>query len=63
MHEMRVGPEPGSGKPVWHVVTGQRGTSLCGADVPDGSGPSRDETDHHCLPCMTRFQQLLEAGR
>lgn len=63
MYEMCVGPEAGTGALVWHVLERHRGSSLCGVDLPKGSGarPSeRTATDRHCLPCMARFQECLE---
>ncbi|MET7454875.1 hypothetical protein ABZT03_23865 [Streptomyces sp. NPDC005574] len=35
--------------------------SLCGIELA-AHGPVSDDTNRHCLPCMTRFQQLLDAA-
>ncbi|WP_030679837.1 hypothetical protein, partial [Streptomyces cellulosae] len=62
MYEMCVGPETKTGAPVWHVVERHRGNSLCGADLSGAPRSAGTETDRHCLPCMARFQECLEAS-
>ncbi|WP_371673540.1 hypothetical protein OG985_41280 [Streptomyces sp. NBC_00289] len=61
MYEMCVGPQTGSAELVWHVVARQGAGSLCGIEL-SAPVPGAAETNRHCLPCMTRFQQLLDVA-
>lgn len=63
MYEMCVGPETETGALVWHVMERHQGNSLCGVDMaglPAVGRSAGTETDRHCLPCMTRFQECLD---
>ncbi|SDD27089.1 hypothetical protein SAMN05216505_106134 [Streptomyces prasinopilosus] len=60
MHEMWCGADT-SGEPVWHVLTTDRTTTLCGVEK-ENEPRRRDATDRHCFPCMESFQEVVEAG-
>ncbi|MFD1659193.1 hypothetical protein ACFSL4_13515 [Streptomyces caeni] len=59
MHEMWCGTDP-SGEPVWHVLTADKTSTLCGVDKEKQEEPSgREPTDRHCFSCMKAFQAAL----
>ncbi|MFC5955167.1 hypothetical protein ACFYQA_26475 [Streptomyces sp. NPDC005774] len=45
---------------MWHVLTTDRRTTLCGVEKED-EPRRRDATDRHCFPCMESFQEVVEA--
>ncbi|WAX76457.1 hypothetical protein [Streptomyces sp. KMM 9044] len=45
---------------MWHVLTVDRTTTLCGVEKED-EPRRRDTTDRHCFPCMESFQEVVEA--
>ncbi|URM89152.1 hypothetical protein LUW75_03040 [Streptomyces sp. MRC013] len=55
MYEMRIGTAATGSGLVWHVVGRDRSSALCGQSLREEC----DETDLHCLPCMSRFQELM----
>ncbi|MEU5466092.1 hypothetical protein ACH41C_15580 [Streptomyces althioticus] len=57
MHEMWCGADT-SGEPVWHVLTPDKTSTLCGVDKEEES-PRRDTTDRHCFTCMKSFQTVV----
>ncbi|MFF3975999.1 hypothetical protein [Streptomyces sp. NPDC001828] len=58
MYEMHVGTAVTGTRRVWHVVAHDQRATLCGQPLdPD----ENTQTDHHCLPCMTAFQRLMQA--
>ncbi|ALV54714.1 hypothetical protein ACH4NV_06275 [Streptomyces althioticus] len=57
MHEMWCGADT-SGEPVWHVLTPDKTSTLCGVDKEEES-PRRDTTDRHCFTCMKSFQAVV----
>ncbi|GAA0643834.1 hypothetical protein GCM10009535_21480 [Streptomyces thermocarboxydovorans] len=62
MHEMWCGADT-SGEPVWHVLTTDKTTTLCGVERDDEDSRRRHATDRHCFPCMKSFQAVMEASR
>ncbi|CAL9341685.1 hypothetical protein OOK44_30185 [Streptomyces cellulosae] len=57
MHEMWCGADT-SGEPVWHVLTPDKTSTLCGVEKEEES-PRRDTTDRHCFTCMKSFQAVV----
>ncbi|MET9364495.1 hypothetical protein ABZX93_26750 [Streptomyces sp. NPDC006632] len=57
MYEMHVGAAVTGAHQVWHVVAHNQRTTLCGQPFEPAENK---ETDHHCLPCMTVFQRLVQ---
>jgi hypothetical protein len=61
MHEMWCGADT-SGEPVWHVLTPDRASTLCGVEKQQQDSRRRHTTtDRHCFPCMKTFQAVLES--
>ncbi|MEU3634464.1 hypothetical protein [Streptomyces fradiae] len=56
MYEMRVGTAATGTGLVWHVVGKDRSSALCGQPLREVG----DETDRHCLSCMSAFQELMQ---
>ncbi|MEW2415524.1 hypothetical protein AB0953_17640 [Streptomyces sp. NPDC046866] len=56
MYEMHLGEAVTGQGPVWHVVTHDRSTTLCGRPLLPADNV---ETDHHCMPCMTAFRDVM----
>jgi hypothetical protein len=56
MYEMHVGAAATGTGLVWHVVAPGHSATLCGQSV---RREESSDTDRHCLPCMTRFQDLF----
>ncbi|MDJ0384779.1 hypothetical protein [Streptomyces sp. G-G2] len=56
MYEMQVGEAVTGTGLVWHVVAHDRLATLCGRPLQPARSPV---TDHHCLPCMASFQELM----
>ncbi|MFB6678347.1 hypothetical protein ACFCWG_39230 [Streptomyces sp. NPDC056390] len=61
MHEMWVGVDAASGGLVWHVLTTDTATTLCGQPRQHEGGAGHASTDRHCLECMTSFQDIMQA--
>lgn len=59
MYEMQVGEAATGPGLVWHVVARDRRATLCGRPLQPGGNA---ETDHHCVPCMTAFQDVMREG-
>ncbi|MYS32197.1 hypothetical protein GTW38_35865 [Streptomyces sp. SID7804] len=57
MHEMWCGADT-SGEPVWHVLTPDKTSTLCGVEKQEES-PRRHSTDRHCFSCMKTFQTVV----
>ncbi|MCP9956674.1 MULTISPECIES: hypothetical protein [Streptomyces] len=55
MYEMRIGTAATGSGLVWHVVGHDRSSALCGQPLREED----DETDLHCLSCMSMFQELM----
>jgi hypothetical protein len=60
MHEMWCGADI-SGEPVWHVLTPDRTSTLCGVRKQQEESRRRHATDRHCFPCMKTFQTVVES--
>ncbi|MFF8974512.1 hypothetical protein [Streptomyces sp. NPDC014995] len=63
MYEMKVGLASGGGELVWHVVSRQHDSSLCGTALLAAATSATHNTDRHCAPCMVRLQQLMDAAQ
>ncbi|WP_343999753.1 hypothetical protein [Streptomyces thermocarboxydovorans] len=48
---------------MWHVLTTDKTTTLCGVERDDEDSRRRHATDRHCFPCMKSFQAVMEASR
>ena len=59
MHEMWCGADT-LGELVWHVLTPDRTSTLCGIEKREQPG-GRQQTDKHCVPCMRTFQDGMES--
>jgi hypothetical protein len=59
MHEMWCGPDA-SGTPLWHVLTADKISTLCGVEKREKLR-LRNPIDAHCHPCMRTFQAVLES--
>lgn len=60
MYEMHVGIAPPDGTLVWHIAAKDRATALCGQTLHKEPSNDRDNTDRHCVPCMSSFQELID---
>lgn len=60
MHEMWCGADT-SGEPVWHVLTTDKTTTLCGVKKRQEESQRILSTDRHCFPCMKTFQAAMES--
>jgi hypothetical protein len=60
MHEMWCGADT-SGELVWHVLTSDKSSTLCGVEKQNES-THRHATDRHCFSCMRTFQSVVEAS-
>ncbi|MFH8449444.1 hypothetical protein ACH4CD_09385 [Streptomyces fungicidicus] len=59
MHEMWCGADM-SGEPVWHVLTPDKTSTLCGVEKQEEAA-RRHTTDRHCFSCMKSFQLVVES--
>ena len=59
MHEMWCGPDT-SGMPLWHVLTADKTSTLCGVDKREKLR-LRNPVHAHCHPCMRMFQAVVES--
>ncbi|MFE9776256.1 hypothetical protein ACFYOV_32280 [Streptomyces sp. NPDC005931] len=59
MHEMWCGADT-SGEPVWHVLTADKASTLCGVEKREDAR-RQHATDRHCFPCMKTFQTVVES--
>ncbi|MEV8592752.1 hypothetical protein ACIHFC_13270 [Streptomyces sp. NPDC052013] len=49
---------------MWHVLTTDRTTTLCGVEKEEEEeARRRHATDRHCFPCMKSFQAVMESSR
>jgi hypothetical protein len=60
---MKVGLGSGGGELVWHVVSRQHDSSLCGTALLAAGTPAAHNTDRHCASCMVRLQELMDAAQ
>ncbi|MEW2251028.1 MULTISPECIES: hypothetical protein [unclassified Streptomyces] len=60
MHEMWCGADT-RGEPVWHVLTTDKTSTLCGMARREEKPRGSEETDKHCFPCMKTFQEAVQA--
>ncbi len=58
MHEMWQGADP-SGEPVWHVLTSDKTSTLCGVEKKPEQPSRQEPTDKHCFACMKAFQAAV----